>query len=61
MRVELVPGDADGTEPPFRHVVHLIGARGIELGEGFRFRTRINLDRFMDTLRDVAPLEVTDE
>ncbi len=58
MRVELVPSDPEGTERTFLHVVHLVGPGGIKFSDGFRFRTRTNLDRFLETLRDVAPLEV---
>jgi len=61
LRVELVLRDPEGTEPPFLHIVRVIGADGIEFGDGFRFRTTSNLNRFLETLRDVAPLEITDE
>jgi hypothetical protein len=60
LRTEIVPCDPDETEPPFRHVVHMIGPGGTEFGDGFRFRTRTNLDQFLETLRTVVPLDVDD-
>ena len=56
--VEHVPCDGEGTQPPFPHVVHLIGPG--EVGDGFRFRTSTNLDRFLKTLREVLPIAVTE-
>jgi hypothetical protein len=61
LRIELVTCDPEGTEPPFLHVVHLVGPGGTELGDGFRFRTRTTLDRFLETIHNVAPIEVTNE
>jgi hypothetical protein len=60
LRVELVPCDAEGAEPPFPHIVHVVGADGIELGDGFRFRQRANLVRFLEALHDVSPIDVED-
>jgi hypothetical protein len=58
LRIEFVPCDPDGTEPPFPHIVHLIGPHVIEFGAGFQFRTRTSLDRFLETLRAVVPVDV---
>jgi hypothetical protein len=60
VRVEHVPCDSEGTQPPFPHVVHLIGPEGIEIGDGFWFRTSTNLDRFLKTLHEVLPIGVTE-
>jgi hypothetical protein len=60
VRVEHIPCDSDGTPPPFPHVFHLIGPDGLEIGDGFRFRASTNLDRFLETLRDVLPIAVTE-
>jgi hypothetical protein len=60
LSVEIVRYDPDTTEPPFAHVVQLIGPLGIEFVDGFRFRTRANLDRFLEMLRAVVPVEVED-
>jgi hypothetical protein len=58
VRIEHIPCDSDETPPPFPHVVHLIGPGGLEIGDGFRFRTSTNLDRFLETLCEVLPIEV---
>jgi hypothetical protein len=58
VRVEHIPCDSDGTPPPFPHVVHLIGPGGLDFGDGFRFRTSTNLDRFLETLHEVLPIGV---
>jgi hypothetical protein len=60
VRVEHIPCDSEGTPPPFPHVVHLLGPGGLEIGDGFRFRTTTNLDRFLETLREVLPIAVTE-
>jgi hypothetical protein len=49
-RVEVAPCDAEGTPPAFRHVVHLIGPGEIEIGDGFRFRERSTMVRFLESL-----------
>ena len=58
-RVEVVSCDSEGIEPAFPYRVHLIGPSRIELGDGFRFRERSTLDRFMATIRGAAPIDVT--
>jgi hypothetical protein len=58
-RAEFVPCDSDGIEPAFPHVMHLVSPGGIELGDGFRFRERATVDRFLQTLRRAAPIETT--
>jgi hypothetical protein len=58
--VEHVPCDREGTQPPFPHVVHLMGPSKIEIGNGFEFRERSTLARFLKILDEVAPIEVTD-
>jgi len=58
LRLELLPGDSEGIRPPYPNVVHLVGPDGIEVGDGFRFRERSSLDRFLEALRTVALLEV---
>jgi hypothetical protein len=58
VRVEVVPGDSEGTQPPFPHVVHLMGPGGIDVGDGFRFRQRASLVRFLNALHDVSPIDV---
>jgi hypothetical protein len=58
LRIEFIPCDPDGTEPAFPHIVHVIGPRGIAFGAGFQFRTRTSLDRFLETLRAVVPVDV---
>jgi hypothetical protein len=60
LRFELLPSDAEGTRPPFPHIVRLVGPGGIELGDGFRFRDRSNLERFLEALRTVAQFDVVD-
>jgi hypothetical protein len=59
-RVEVVPCDAEGTPPVFRHVVHLIGPGEIEIGDGFRFRERSTMDRFLESIREFSAIETTD-
>jgi hypothetical protein len=58
VRVELIPADSEGTQPPFPHVVHLIGPGGIEVGDGFRFRKSSSLDLFLATIQSVSPINV---
>jgi hypothetical protein len=58
LRVEHVPSDSEGTQPPFPHVVHLMGPSKIEIGDGFRFRSITNFDRFLQMLHAVSPIEV---
>ena len=58
LRVERVACDPEGTLPPFPHVVHLVAPSGIEVGDAFRFRDRPTLDRFLQALHDVAPIDV---
>jgi hypothetical protein len=58
VRVDLLPSDAEGTRPPYPFVAHIIGPGGTEIGDGFHFRERLNLDRFLGTLKTVAPIEV---
>ncbi len=60
VRVEVVPGDSEGTQPPFPHVVHLMVPGGIDVGDGFRFRQRASLVRFLNALHDVSPIDVED-
>jgi hypothetical protein len=60
VHVERVPSDSEGTQPPFPHVLHLIGPGGVEVGEGLRFREKSTLDRFLQRLHDVSPIQVTD-
>jgi hypothetical protein len=60
LRVERIACDSEGTVPPFPHVVHLIGPGGIKIGDAFRFRERSTLDRFLQTLQDVSPIDVED-
>jgi hypothetical protein len=60
VRVGHILCDSDGTPPPFPHVVHLIGPGVLDFGDGFRFRTSTNLDRFLETLREVLPIAVTE-
>jgi hypothetical protein len=61
LRVEVIPRDPDvELKPQFPHVVHLIGPDGEEVGSGFGFRRSSNLDRFVETLRRVLPIEVDD-
>jgi hypothetical protein len=58
LRMERVACDSEGTLPPFPHVVHLVGPGGIKIGDAFRFRERSTLDRLLQTLRDVSPIDV---
>ena len=58
LRLELLPGDSEGIRPPYPNVVHLVGPDGFEIGDGFRFRERSSLDRFLAALRAVAPVDV---
>jgi hypothetical protein len=60
VHVERAPSDSESTQPPFPHAVHLIGPGGIEVGEGFRFREKSTLERFLRALHEVSPIEVTD-
>ena len=60
LHVERVPNDSEGTQPPFPHVVHLIGPDGMEVGEGFQFREKSTLERFLQAIHDVSPIQVTD-
>jgi hypothetical protein len=61
LRVEVIPRDPDvEMQAQFPHVVHLIGPDGEEVGYGFNFRRSSNLDRFVETLRRVLPIEVDD-
>ena len=61
LRVEALARASDfDTEKLFPHVVHLIGPDGDEVGYGFAFRRESNLDRFVETLGRVLPLEVDD-
>jgi hypothetical protein len=61
LRVESLARASDfDTEKLFPHVVHLIGPDGDEVGDGFAFRRESNLDRFVETLGRVLPLEVDD-
>ena len=61
LRVEL-PARAPHleTDQLFPNVVRLIGPDGEEVGCGFAFRRESNLDRFVETLGRVLPLEVDD-
>jgi hypothetical protein len=61
VRVELVPCDAEGTRPPFPHVVHLVGPGGIEIGDGFHFRERSNLDLFLKAFQTGSPIDVEED
>jgi hypothetical protein len=59
--VEVLADDSDtGASPQFPHVARLIGQDGEEIGNGFAFRTRSSLDRFLEALRRLLPLEVDD-
>jgi hypothetical protein len=58
--VEHVPRDGEGTQPPFPHVVHLMGSSKIEIGDGLQFRETSTLVRFLKILDEVSPIEVTD-
>ena len=60
VQVEVVPCDSEGTQPPFPHVAHLMGPGGIDVGDGFRFRQRASLVRFLNALHDVSPIDVED-
>ena len=60
LRVESVVWGPEGTEPPFPHVVRVIGQGGNELGDGFRFRQRRKVEDFLETLRTVVPLDVVE-
>jgi hypothetical protein len=60
LRVESATWDPDGTEPPFPHVIRVIGPGGNELGDGFRFRQRRKLVEFLEMLRTVTALEVVE-
>jgi hypothetical protein len=61
LRVEILPCDPDtGASPQYPHVARLIGPDGEEVGDGFAFRTRSNIDRFLGALRRVLPLEMDD-
>jgi hypothetical protein len=61
VRVEHIPCDSEGTQPPFAHVVHLMGPGEIEIGDGFRFREQSTLVRFLQMLDEVSPIDVTDQ
>jgi hypothetical protein len=54
-----IPGDGDEA-PLFPHVVYLSGPDGEDFGDVFEFQGRANLDRFVETLRLVLPLDVVD-
>ena len=58
--VEVIPCDSEGTRPAFPHVLHLLAPGGIALGDGFEFRDRSTLDRFLKTLQAAAPIQMTD-
>ena len=60
IHLELLPRDSEGERPPLPHVVRLFDPAGIEIGEGFRFRERANLDRFLEALRTASPIDVED-
>lgn len=59
LRVERAACDPEVTEPTFLQVAQVIGESGTEFGGGFQFRKSTNLDRFLETLGDVTPLEIT--
>ena len=58
LRVEHVPCDLEGTEPPFPRIVHVIGQGGIEVGDGFMFRNRSTVGPFLEALGGVTSIEV---
>jgi hypothetical protein len=60
VRVEFESCDSEGTQSPFPHVVHLMGPGGIEIGDGFKFRQRASLVRFLNALHGVSPIDVAD-
>jgi len=61
LRVKALPRDPDAIPHFFPHVAHLIGPDGEEIGDGFAFQRRSSLDRFLETLCLVLPLDVDDQ
>jgi hypothetical protein len=41
-----------------RHVVHVIGSNGDDIGEVFQFQTREHVAQFLEAIRQVVPLHV---
>jgi len=62
LRVEVLPRDPDSDGgPSFPHGVRLFGPDEVQVGWGFWFQRRSNLDRFVETLRCALPVEVEEQ